>query len=69
LKRVTIPGNLTKFTNFTNENITIHVKRFVRILITNFVIDHDYYLIWFPSTLVDYAYAWYRSHTERFSDV
>ncbi len=68
MKRVTIPTNLAKFTDFTNENITTHVKRFVTTLITNLVIDHDYYIIWFPSTLVDYAYAWYRSHAERFFD-
>ncbi len=64
LKRVTIATNLFKFTGFPNENPTTHVERFVEVLIISLVTNHDYYLIWFPSTLADSAYAWYRSHVE-----
>jgi hypothetical protein len=64
LKGVTIPVNLPKFTSFLNEDLATHVERFVTILITNLVTNHDYYLIWFPSTLVDFAFVWYKSHAE-----
>ncbi len=64
LKGVTIPTNLLKFTGSPNEDPATHVERFVEVLITSLVTDHDYYLIWFPSTLADSAYAWYRSHVE-----
>jgi hypothetical protein len=65
LRRVTIFTNLPKFIGSPNENPTIHVEKFVKVLITSLVTNHDYYLIWFPSTLADFAYAWYRSHVER----
>jgi len=64
LRGVTIPTNLPKFTSSPNEDLATHVERFVEVLITSLVIDHDYYLIWFPSTLVDSTYAWYRSHVK-----
>jgi hypothetical protein len=64
LRGVAIPTNLPKFTGSPNEDPATHVERFVEVLITSLVTDHDYYLIWFPSTLADSAYAWYRSHAE-----
>jgi hypothetical protein len=65
LRKIIIPTNLLKFIGSPNEDPTTHVEIFVKVLITSLVIDHDYYLIWFPSTLADSAYAWYRSHVER----
>jgi len=64
LRGVIIPTNLPKFTGSPNEDPATHVERFVEVLITSLVTDHNYYLIWFPSTLVDSAYAWYKSHVE-----
>jgi hypothetical protein len=64
LRGVVIPTNLPKFTGSPNEGPATHLERFVEVLITSPVTDHDYYLIWFPSTLADSAYAWYRSHAE-----
>ncbi|CAK9232645.1 unnamed protein product [Sphagnum jensenii] len=64
LKGVVIPTNLPKFTGSPNEDPATHVERFVEVLITSLVTDHDYYLIWFLSTLADSAYAKYRSHAE-----
>jgi hypothetical protein len=61
LRRVVIHTNLPKFTSVPNKDLATHVERFVEVLITSLVTNHDYYLIWFPSTLVDSAYAWYRS--------
>jgi len=66
LRGVAILTNLPKFTGSPNEDPATHVERFVEVLITSLVTDHDYYLIWFPSTLADSAYAWYRSHAEGF---
>jgi hypothetical protein len=57
LKRVTILANLPKFIGSPNEDSTIHVERIIEVLITSLVTDHDYYFIWFPSTLADSAYA------------
>jgi hypothetical protein len=65
LRGVAILTNLPKFTGSPNEDPATHVERFVEVLITSLVTNHDYYLIWFPSTLADFAYAWYRSHAER----
>jgi hypothetical protein len=64
LRGVAIPTNLPKFTGSPNEDSATHVERFVEVLITSLVTDHDYYLIWFPSTLADSTYAWYRSHAK-----
>jgi hypothetical protein len=44
LKRVAIPTNLLKFTGSPNEDLTTHVERFVKVLITSLVTDHDYIL-------------------------
>ncbi len=64
LIRVTIDVNLPKFTNSSNEDPTTHAEIFVEVLITILVTNHDYYFIWFPSTLADSTYAWYRSNVE-----
>jgi hypothetical protein len=64
LRGVAILTNLPKFTGSPNEDPATHVERFVEVLITSLVTDHDYYLIWFPSTFADSAYAWYRFHAE-----
>jgi hypothetical protein len=57
LRGVIIPTNLSKFISSSNEDPTTQVERFVKVLITNLVTNHDYYLIWFTSTLADFAYA------------
>jgi hypothetical protein len=64
LRRVIIPTNLLKFTGSPNKDLATHVERFAEVLITSLVTNHDYYLIWFPSTLANFAYAWYRSHAK-----
>jgi hypothetical protein len=64
LRGVAIPTNLPKFSSSPNEDPVTHVKRFIEVLMTSLVTDHDYYLIWFPSTLANSAYAWYRSHVK-----
>ncbi|KAH9536061.1 hypothetical protein CY35_17G086200 [Sphagnum magellanicum] len=62
LMPVTVPVNLPKFTRTRNEDPAAHVERFVEVLITSLVTNPNYYLVWFPTTLDDSAYAWYRSH-------
>jgi hypothetical protein len=64
LRRVIILVNLLKFTSSPNENLATHVEKIVKVFITSLVTNHDYYLIWSPSTLVDFAYVWYRSHAK-----
>jgi hypothetical protein len=62
LKGITIPANLPKFIGSPNENLVTHVEGFIKVLIISLITDHDYYFIWFLSTLADFVYAWYRSH-------
>jgi len=45
LKGVVILTNLPKFTGSPNEDPATHVERFVEVLITSLMTDHDYYLI------------------------
>ena len=42
-----------------------HVERFEEMLVSNLVTNPGHYLIWFPNTLMDTAYSWYRSHAPR----
>lgn len=57
-----VPPNLPVFTGSRDEDPSLHVERFVEILTTSLVSDPGYYLVWFPNTLKDGAYAWYRNH-------
>jgi hypothetical protein len=63
LMPVTMLVNLLEFLGTRNEDPTTHVKQFVEVLITSLVIDPNYYLIWFPTTLDGFTYVWYRSHS------
>jgi hypothetical protein len=45
-----------------HEDPAFHVERFEEILISNLITRPEYYLIWFPNTLVEGAYAWYQSN-------
>jgi hypothetical protein len=60
--QLTIPANLPKFSSSRNEDPAAHVERFEELLISSLVTGREYYLIWFPTTLTDSAYSWYRSH-------
>jgi hypothetical protein len=60
--QLTIPANLPKFSGSRNEDPAAHVERFEELLISSLVTRREYYLIWFPTTLTDSAYSWYRSH-------
>jgi hypothetical protein len=62
LMLVTMPINLPKFSGTRNEDPAAHVERFVEVFITSLVTNPNYYLVWFPTTLDGFAYAWYRSH-------
>jgi hypothetical protein len=60
--QIAIPANLPKFSGSRNKDPTTHVERFEELLISSLVIQREYYLIWFPTTLTGSAYSWYRSH-------
>ena len=57
-----MPVNLPSFAGYPHEDPAFHVERFEEILISNLITRPEYYLIWFPNTLVEGAYAWYRSN-------
>jgi hypothetical protein len=51
--------NLPNFASYLHEDPAFHVERFEEILISNLITRLEYYLIWFPNTLVEGVYAWY----------
>ena len=65
LREIPIPTNLPKFSGSRHEDPTAHVERFEEMLVSSLVTDPGHYLIWFPNTLMDSAYSWYRSHAPR----
>ena len=65
LREIPIPTNLPKFSGSRHEDPTTHVERFEEMLVSNLVTNPDHYLIWFPNTLMDSAYSWYRFHALR----
>jgi hypothetical protein len=60
--QIAILANLPKFSGSRNEDPIAHIERFEELLISSLVTQRKYYLIWFPTTLIDSAYSWYRSH-------
>jgi hypothetical protein len=65
LPHMAIPVNLPSFVGYPHEDPTFHIERFEEILISNFITRPEYYVIWFPNTLVEGTYAWYRSNATR----
>ncbi len=57
-----VPPHLPVFTGSRDEDPSLHVERFIEMLTTFLITDTRYYLVWFPNTLKDGAYAWYRNH-------
>ena len=57
-----IPPNLPLFRGTKNEDPSMHVEQFIELLNTCLITDNRYYLVWFPTTLKDGAYEWYRNH-------
>lgn len=47
LQEASIPLNLSRFSRSINEDLEIHIKKFVEIFITNLVINYRNCLIWF----------------------
>jgi hypothetical protein len=62
LPHIAMPVNLPSFAGYPHEDPAFRVERFEEILISNLITRPEYYLIWFPNTLVERAYAWYRSN-------
>ena len=65
LREIPIPTNLPKFSGSWHKDPTAHVERFEEMLVSSLVTNPGHYLIWFPNTLMDSAYSWYRSHAPR----
>jgi hypothetical protein len=66
LRKIPIPHHFPIFSGTEDEDPLAHVERFEEILISSLVIQHSYYLIWFPNTLIGTAHSWYRSHEAGF---
>ena len=65
LREIPIPTHLPKFSGSPHKDSTAHVERFEELLVSNLVTNPGHYLIWFPNTLMDSTYSWYRSHGPR----
>ena len=59
-----IPPNLPRFHGTKAEDPAHHVERYIEVLASCLVTDPGYYLVWFPTTLHDEAYEWYRNQPE-----
>uniref|UniRef100_A9U2L9 Predicted protein n=1 Tax=Physcomitrium patens TaxID=3218 RepID=A9U2L9_PHYPA len=57
-----IPPHLPLFKGTRDEYPSAHVERFIEILTTCLITDVRYFLVWFPTTLKEGAYEWYRNH-------
>jgi hypothetical protein len=57
LPHMAMPINLPTFVGYPHEDPAFHVERFEEILISNLITWPEYYMIWFPNTLVEGAYA------------
>lgn len=57
LPKRTMPPNLPQFIGSRDENHADHVERFLELLTSYMVSNDGYYLIWFPTTLVEGTYA------------
>ena len=62
LEAVAIPPYLPLFTGTRDEDPSMHVEQFIELLTMCLITDNRYYLVWFPTTLKDGAYEWYRNH-------
>ena len=62
LQAITVPPNLPVFRGTKDEDPATHVEQFVELLTACLETDHGYYLVWFPITLKDAAYEWYRNN-------
>lgn len=62
LEVAAIPPNLPLFRGTRDEDPSMHVEQFIELLTTCLITDNRYYLVWFPTTLKDAAYEWYRNH-------
>ena len=65
LREIPIPTYLPKFSGSPHKDPMAHVERFEELLVSSLVTNPGHYLIWFPNTLMDSAYSWYRSHAPR----
>ena len=62
LQAAPMPPNLPRFKGTRDEDPSMHVERFIELLTTCLITDHRYYLVWFPTTLKESTYEWYRNH-------
>ena len=65
LREIPISTHLPKFYGSPHKDPTAHVERFEELLVSSLMTNPGHYLIWFPNTLMDSAYSWYRSHAPR----
>ena len=64
LAAVDMPSHLLKFYETKDDDSFRHIERHIERLASSFVTNPGYWLFWFPTTLEDEAYEWYRDHVE-----
>lgn len=60
----TIFSHLPKFYSTKDEDPSLHMERYIKVLTSLLIINKGYYLVWFPTTVQREAYEWYRDHTK-----
>ena len=64
LAAVDMPSYLFKFYGIKDEDPSRHMKRYIESLVSSFVTNLVYWLVWFPTTIEGETYECYRDHAE-----
>ena len=64
LVAVDMPSHQPKFYGTKDEDPSRHMERFTESVASSLIINHGYWLVWFPTTLEGEAYEWYMDHAE-----
>ena len=57
-----MPLDLPKFYGTRDDDPSRHMERYIERMTIALIMDEEYWLIWFPTTLEGEAYEWYRDH-------
>ena len=64
LQAVDMPSHLPKFYGTKDGDPSKHMERYIERLASSLVTNPGYWLVWFPTTLEDETYEWYRDHAK-----
>ena len=59
-----MPADLPKFYEMRDDNPSRHMERYIERMTFALITNQGYWLVWFPTTLDEEAYEWYRDQDE-----